>query len=1304
MKNCIFKKIFLSVLSSAFFLSSCSDNTVPSPEMEKITDSDSGTRSLLCAPSNAEVSQGARRQITLKWDSVSKAKRYFIYAADSLFSDYKQVGESTKNTFTYSPLSSGSTKYLKICSVDSSDNCSYFTNPLVGTTLAQPIISDISGLSGSEDSSLTVYWYMENAEYYEDELEYTISCKDSDGKEIANCNVYASELDGTYFTLDDLTPNESYVYTVSAFLSSAPTEIEISDEVDAETARRLRPNPPEELTASEGNSTSEITLSFKLPSKVDVLVASKTYSQYALYFKIYRRASEDSDWSLIVPHLYYDGNTTAPASFDAYEEGREISWTDSSANLQRGVKYEYKVQSYADETTRIITSDLSSVTTTGWLAAIPEFSAKTTLAKNEEETAYESATFSFSSEWESFGTEENWSFILTTYFSEEFGGSATGSTKNFDSLSDLNDYTLSVDLTDSANEGYYNFSLAIVSKADESEVLLTAESSDTFFLTAEINQPKLDSFSVTDGYSSKNLLSWDYEAEVAYELVRKTLDCDGNVEADSTKTISGELSSGRAGEAFSYTDSDEIESGKIYSYTLYATKNERKYPSSAILAKTLGNPSPFFESDSLAYDSITVSWDKVQMAEEYELSLWNGESQLGDAKSLKSEEIEGLTSANVITYTISEPEGFNDARISGKALSLKITAKNSLDSCEEIISVRTLGPATASLSATQATDSGKITLTWNEIDGAEGYILQRVRYDIPEDGSEKAQRTDVFYVDSEKTITYGETEIGSSVISLSTVDGKITLNDIQNEALSTNDGFESSQALISSGLPFEYTVLPVLSSDDVSEVSDFTIQYKNLDEITQRGSTKGFGHNVKATKAIYATEIEISWSKPAFPNELVPVLYRRKLAASKNDIDSSAWEKIETVLTESTTKYTDTLSVTEANIYEYAVKYGSASFSKAYLNLLSSRTTALNEAENLGYAFNIYYKASTGPESDFAEQFDWLPFDSSYRKAAKVTGYEIYLNNTNYPNGWQKIATLDENGVRTAGDDFTGDYDFNTTYSYTTKNPYSLTLKPRTASAKYGDVTGGGSYEGLLKVLRDPRHYYKIVMSGAYTEDGSTFSPISFDPSSEEIDDDMTVYACRQITDAELARSALCVMAYGFFIDAGGKTDLSNADSKLGYEGDKTLTTTNGGIAIFESRSLISALIWDSEVGKYKANVSMTNYAPEQLTPSGYSSTMLKISMSNVSTRTKGLSDPYLDKFRTEDFSVSVSSADSNLPLDYSAELTMTCTGSENLTIKKDGTTIINTTSSDVRRYYFPIQIDDNHCWLKSSDYGWWEE
>ena len=1329
----VFVSLFLAVLLS------CSDNTVPSPEMEKIEESESGSRAVLSAPQNVTVSQGGKREINITWDEVSKASRYYIYASDSLFSEYELVGESTKNSFTYSPLVAGITKYLRICSVDYEGNLSSKTEPLVGTTLAQPIISDITTVSGKEDSALVVYWYMENADFYKDELEYTIICKNSEGKEVANSNVYASELESTSFSLDDLKPSENYTYSVTAFLSSNPTASEVSLEVDAETARRLRPNPPEELAATEGTEKDTITVSFKLPEKVDVLVAAKTYVQYPLYFKIYRRLSGTEDWgNAIVNHLYFTGDTEKPSDLDftTYDEkrttdGYKVTWTDTT--VTRGIKYEYKVQSYADDTTRIITSDLSSGETTGWAAAIPKFEAKSTFTANDEGSAYASVTISFDFDWETFGNESGWKFILKTLNSASFDDidSATATYELLESLETAKSFSRDYDLTDTTKEGYYKYAL-IIAKADDvtedlsgidEKIFIEIPAATTFFLTSVMNQPNLATFSVKDGFVSKNEVSWFYEDGTSYVLERKTLNSDGTVVADSKVEITDfadDDGNAPTQGAYTYSDDSSVESGKIYSYTLYATitiedLGDKKFPSSALTAKTLGTPEPQFDENAVAYNSISVSWAEVQQAESYEVALFDDETQLGETETLDADKIPGILTAGVLTYKISDPVGYDDATISGKDLTLKVTAKDAVDSSEKEVVVRTMGPAALELTASKATSSDKITVEWNKVTGAAGYILQRVRYNIPENGeSDSAQKTDVFYVGASGEITCDEVEISDSVLGLASSDGKITITDKQIELTSTN-GYEVSQALISSGVPFEYTVLPVLSPDDSSEVASFKIAYGNVDKITSQGSTHGFGHNVTASKAEYTNKIDISWNKPANSSGLVPTLYKRAIASSSSATDSSEWKNVGKVFLKDDTSYTDTLSVADANIYEYAVKYGEAKpvFSKAYLNLLASRETVLNEQENRGYAFNMNYVATTGNEAEFAENLNWIPFDSSYRKAARATGYTIYCKNTNYPHGWQKIATLDSSGKRTEGftasDSFGNSGKYNVAYDYNEKLPNSLTIKPVTPTAKFGDVTGGGSYEGLLKVLRDPRHYYKIVMQGEHTSDGSSYEAITFDPSSEEIADDMSIYACRQITDAELARAAMGVIAYAFYINDGGSADYSNVGNQLKYGDAGTQTSANGGtVSFFDGE-----YYWlGTYMGKYHTSYSMSNnFAPAQLTPNSNIATFVGLSAGvsfDGGFRIKGTDDYYLYQFAKTD-SLVVATADSSIPVDYSATITFSCRGTNNLvlSVTRNGksTQICNTDDNSTRKYYFPMQIHDNKGYeIDSVSYGWWEE
>ena len=232
---------------------------------------------------------------------------------------------------------------------------------------------------------------------------------------------------------------------------------------------------------------------------------------------------------------------------------------------------------------------------------------------------------------------------------------------------------------------------------------------------------------------------------------------------------------------------------------------------------------------------------------------------------------------------------------------------------------------------------------------------------------------------------------------------------------------------------------------------------------------------------------------------------------------------------------------------------------------------------------------------------------------------------------------------------------------------------------------------GYMQVLRDAKHYYKLELKR-----GGTVYTIGLNDEGKEY-----IGAYRNITDKELVKCALLNLAYGFYLGAGGNPNLSNVDSQLEYEATDSLIFEGIGSASFGSRSPCN--IFSSEIGKYKANVSMSGFAPNMLNPGGTKTCVVKITMSSVSTRTRGLDDAYLDKFRTEGFTVSVLPIDDNMPSSYKKDLIMTCTGKDNLIIKIGTETIVQASNETNRRIYFPIQLhDESNWWFKNSTYGWW--
>ena len=285
---CIFGILFLC-------LAGCKNNLLPRPDL--------GTGSLIDvgsawgAPQGVTASQGLKGKIDLQWTPVKKAVRYYIYKADTPFSNYVQIGETSDSTASYSVVvSAGTDAYFKLKAVDINGKESSFSTAVRGTSLARPVISDIVGDSEAGDTSVTVYWYMNNLDAYSDNVRYDVVCLDSSGKEQLRISVSSGK---TEALVSGLVPNTTYLYQVEAYNVTDQSLVEESDAITAQTARRLRPDAPESLTVSQGLYSDKVSVSFNLPGMVDVAVEKNVYEQKPLYFKIYRKLVDEEDSSYI---------------------------------------------------------------------------------------------------------------------------------------------------------------------------------------------------------------------------------------------------------------------------------------------------------------------------------------------------------------------------------------------------------------------------------------------------------------------------------------------------------------------------------------------------------------------------------------------------------------------------------------------------------------------------------------------------------------------------------------------------------------------------------------------------------------------------------------------------------------------------------------------------------------------------------------------------------------------------------------------------------------------------------------------
>lgn len=1014
--------------------------------------------------------------------------------------------------------------------------------------------------------------------------------------------------------------------------------------------------------------------------------------------------------------------------YPEYISGSTITFKDKT-EVKIGKQYTYAVQSYTDDNgSKLMTSSDSIAVDSGWLITNPSLKMMSEFHYDDDaKTKISEVTVSFTADFEDFGLTDAYKYVLyeSSCKMNSNDNSISETSENeeicaFDSINDILGYTKTY-ATEEEYYYYYTYELKICSGNDQSIVYNSVKAPGSVLVVKDASkQPVIENFKAEGGYTEYFKLSWSYNEMYAYTLTWKNTDKNELVTDGNTLDLLADDENMTITEANGEKTAVYIhpaENGDRREYTLTAY-NGMTDTETVNEVSTLRIPNLSFSS--VLYDKIEVSWDKDDVSNgNYTVTAHYEDDPETDFVSNG----EGGTSVMTITEsnsrftcTIEKPSGYDDPEKSGKPITLSVSTASFTSGNEPSdekekkdktavanITVCTLGPALTG-TVIKESDKDSILVQWNEVQGAYGYKIYRTKYASNGTGDWTPEKVDVYYKDAgtsgEFRISEGEGTIDKKTTCTSTA-GVYTLRDAYADSYDDTNPYSVNQSQIAWGLPYSYTVIPVRSEDDFSgdinqenkfELAETCkVMYENIADFADKvkGSAFGYGLNLNASKASDTKSVSITWTLPYGYADKVPYLYRRSYNGN------SAWSKVPVGSFTVSDNNRIGLNVKKDDSdrcepFDYLVSYDPQTVSSVHNSFIEE----IERKENLdkngerackGYAFTlpgITAKTGTG----YSEEVYWEAYDYS-KRAQGPESYEIFMRNDNKKDDWVKICTLkagnnSQNATLNAKTVNKEIYDIDLDFT-----GLSFTVQPS------GIASGTASNtDGLLKVLRDAKHYYKI--EAARKVGGTTDIRASYG-------DDKSVYAYRQITDEELVKSSLLVMAYAFYLNAGGNADLSNADSKLKYAEGNNLSSVNGGSAVFGGRSLLGVF----EAGKYKADVSMTNYAPTQLTPAGVSSVMLGISMTNVSTRTKGLSDCYLDKFRTENFTVGVAPVDSELKKlsSYTNEFTMTCTGSGNLTVKINGSSIVSATSADVRRTWFPIQIDDNHCWLKDSSYGWWE-
>lgn len=1104
------------------------------------------------APSGLKSTQGGYREITLSWNPVQDAVRYYVYRANTQFETFIQVGETGDSSTSYTmKVQSGADFYYRVTAVNHAGEESRFSTIVRGTSLAQPLVSGIEGVEGKEDSDVTVYWYMGNVDAYQKDVRYNVICYDEKGTELARVVVDGSKVNETAAVISGLIPNTSYTYAVEAYVVSAQDKVEKCNPIDAATARRLRPNAPENLVVQQGQSKDGITLSFNLPALVDVALPGGVYEQYPLYFKIYRReassSNTDTGWQLIKADFgktatkpaenenTAEGEKTAESevqkvNFGAgdveYNPGDTVTFTDQTAGLKRGTKYEYKVQSFAYYE-RDITSQYSASVAIGWLIDQANFrTGKYTPTLNEEKTAYVSATLGFSFEWKTLGLDNEYHFILEeTRFTLEGDSDDASSVEKetidtkFNSIAEVNAYVRKFnnlnDGTQGVNvRGYYRYTLTIFNKNNTE--LLVLNSPGRAVVTHSVNVPVIKLFTVSSGYNDKIELQWMHNSNYTYTV--EYIDTDNNIETVSDsgtadvpiidhETLYEDQVDYTDGDILTYTHN--VASGTKYEYILRVSE-EISTDSLPIVGRT--SVAPKIEGSGYSYDSITVTWQDVPAAD-FTIAAKYKDSNIAGRYPIEPLQVEGHDAetvekdAVIRTATFDKPNGYTHGNVSGLPVEVTITANvpvtrtvHELDGdvgtsykikTEPVTSLalvsttehNTVGPAMVQAKADEGIYSDKINLTWKEVPGATAYMVLRSGFHIASDAPGTPtdspshldfQSTDTYLVKkSEDKWTVSLMPSGVSYdnyFSVSLADGTFTLSDnlytaagssLKEEDKATMGQWIARQEQLSWGAPYKYSVLPVTTENEAIEYdyesspSSVAVASINLTELPLViGTTKGYAWNVKATKGTYSkngenTGVKLTWTRP-----FTQASQEDGYNVYRAEYNSDNWVKLDKSVEYGTTTYVDE-SATPGVMYQYMVATGVTSDEKhpnnnvAWVARHDAKLDENYEGERLANGFTLprvsftvtRQKLEHSDASGGKEKLTWNAQSVAGKTNYLFDGYIIELLNHNISGDWQQVAKLDFGGAIQKGANYTRVLD---------------------------------NSNGLLKVLRDYKHYFRI--------------------------------------------------------------------------------------------------------------------------------------------------------------------------------------------------------------------------------------
>lgn len=1022
-------------------------------------------------------------------------------------------------------------------------------------------------------------------------------------------------------------------------------------------------------------------------------------------------------------------------NYPDYIPGTKITLNDLT--VSRGQKYSYRVQSFIDDNgKKNVTSDESYSEETGWLINSPTVSVSSTYQENkDDENKIDSFTVTLNFKFDDF--DQPYNYVITETCQkmkkateaeiaagEQDKPEGDPIIRKPNSTSYTNFFPWKNTYTPLDEENtylLYTYEVAVCQKDsqndDSNKYIKVSAPGSVIVINDKSMIPDVSSFNVKDGYKDKFELSWIYDKNCKYILTWKNTDKNGTEtqgeyefqESDFIDKNGKQIENKKE-----FTYEHKAESGDIRTeYTLNADNGLKNHETAKdenenMEFKTLGTPEPYFEP---SYDSIKVIWNAVQKADG---TKYVAEYTFNNEKTtIPSENIKTDDDGKTFWCEIRKPYGetteetpadrATDASVSGSDIDFVLTADSNVDKCDTKIPVSTLGPANLDLKITG--DRKTITLTWNKVKGAKGYLVFRKKY-IKDYFDSEDDKGDLYYCSDENnqenlSVTLIGADAEPSASCVSNTPGTLKFTDKYQPVTESyyQDQYRTAQAQLAWGLPYGYTVIPVKDSSDFEFDEAYEIKgtsnsiaytEDSLKKVEKKGATFGYGLAIEASKATTNNTkdenyVKLSW-KPSFNTSSRPaILYRNYNAENGTD-----WEQIikepkqnnyfECKMEDLSENLTNTKN--KNKVFDYMVYYNlvgqNIEIDSYYEYFLSEkRKDSDGEKKNKGYIFSfetpiaMYAGSNNKDDSDYyAEKFIWqlagkngFNIYNTEERKKKPDLIELFILNTNKSKsiGWKKIAEINPDtseATITMSEADLQQYDLEIEI-----DSNSIKLAPDSIKNKNATNTNG-----LLKVLRDAKHYYKI--EGCRT-----------DPSTEKliyakIGDKGSIYAYRQITDEELSKATMLAF-----------TDGMEKIGKFNFENKSPTPTLSS-----HHESLLNQ--------KYTQYFS--DYNPIYTTPFGSETSILKITTTSIAYRYYSGISGYPIKFDNADITVSPADEKISTLSSYTKTVSFSLSSKSSATIKCGD--LDKTLNENERPYWLPMQLDGDKCYNKEKDYGWWED